>query len=189
VEKQVAGESLNGSGKKAARTRAREAAPAAPVAQNSAAESFAQIVGLLMRDRHFRGMPLGDLEWLLVPPIVANQYALAKAPAALPAVPGAKSATPLQGRVVPVAVAIWACVSDSIDKAMTENPGGHPKLRAADWTSGENVWIMTLAGNPKSFPKFLEQLAAREFKGKKVKMRVRDADGKVSVRTLPAAVG
>ena len=32
------------------------------------AESFAQIVAVLMRDRGFRSLSLADLEWLVLPP-------------------------------------------------------------------------------------------------------------------------
>lgn len=36
----------------------------------SFAESFAQIVAVLMRDRNFRKVPIGELEWLVLPPLM-----------------------------------------------------------------------------------------------------------------------
>src|SRR5262245_29491842 len=38
------------------------------------AQSFAQIVGVLMRDANFRNMRLADLEWLVLPPVMAGQF-------------------------------------------------------------------------------------------------------------------
>jgi hemolysin-activating ACP:hemolysin acyltransferase len=149
------------------------------------AESFAQIVGVLMRDQNFRTLALGELDWMVIPPVLANQFALAHAAMPQTAALEAKADKGQDSaRVVPVAVALWARVSPNIDKALSESPDKQLKLSAADWTSGNNVWIMALAGNQKAFPKFLEQLVARDFKGQQVKMRVRDRDGKAVVRTL-----
>ena len=44
------------------------------------AQSFAQIVAVLMRDANFRKMRLADLEWLVLPPVMAGQFRLAQAP-------------------------------------------------------------------------------------------------------------
>ena len=44
------------------------------------AQSFAQIVAVLMRDPNFRNMRLADLEWLVLPPVMAGQFRLAQVP-------------------------------------------------------------------------------------------------------------
>ena len=48
--------------------------------QASFARSFAQIVAVFMRDRNFRTLTIAELEWLVLPPIMVGQFALAHAP-------------------------------------------------------------------------------------------------------------
>jgi hypothetical protein len=49
------------------------------------------------------------------------------------------------------------------------------------------VWVVTVAGDSRTFPKFLQQLMEKDFKGQTVKMRVRGPDGKLVIRTLAEA--
>jgi len=146
-------------------------------------QSFSQVVAVLMRDQNFRNMPIGDLEWLVLPPIMAGQFRLAQMPA--PPRPGAAASDPDKGGVlVPIAVALWARVSAQIDKGLSENLDKPVRLRANQWASGDKIWLMAVAGDRRAIPKFLEQLKEREFKGQDVKMRANAGEGKVVVRTL-----
>ena len=45
--------------------------------QTRMAQSFAQVVAVLMRDPNFKKLPLADLEWLVLPPLMAGQFRLA----------------------------------------------------------------------------------------------------------------
>jgi cytolysin-activating lysine-acyltransferase len=159
------------------------------------AQSFAQIVAVLMRDPGFRSLRLADLEWLVLPPVMAGQFSLAQAPSPLGRVKGkegGQEAGQEAGReggkeggvLVPVAVALWARVSDAVDKALSESLDQPVRLRPADWAAGDNIWLMAVAGDQRAVPKFLEQLAHTEFKGRRVKMRVRGPDNAVVVKTL-----
>src|SRR5262245_42827458 len=83
-------------------------------------QSFSQVIAVLMRDQNFRNMRIADLEWLVLPPIMAGQFRLAHMPA--PPRPGEKPKPDDKGGVlVPVAVALWARVSPQIDKGLPEN--------------------------------------------------------------------
>jgi cytolysin-activating lysine-acyltransferase len=158
--------------------------------QTRFAQSFAQIVAVLMRDRNFRNMRLSDLEWLVLPPVMAGQFSLAQAPSPLgrdKGKEGGKEGAAGGGVLVPVAVALWARVSDSIDQGLSENLDKPVRLKPGDWASGNNVWLMAVAGDQHAVPTFLKQLAATQFKGQRVKMRLRDADNKVVVKTLGQA--
>jgi len=160
--------------------------------------SFAQVVAVLMRDRNFRQMRLADLEWLVLPPLMAGQFRLAQMPAlqrgtAGSTQPGVQGSTLASdkgkdggdgGMLVPVAVALWARVSAVIDRQLSENLDKVVRLGAGDWASGEHVWLMAVAGDRRIVPKLLEQLAKDEFKGQRVKTRVRGPDNTVVVRTL-----
>jgi hemolysin-activating ACP:hemolysin acyltransferase len=86
--------------------------------------------------------------------------------------------------LVPVAVALWARVSPAIDKQLSESLDKVVRLAPGDWASGDNVWLMAVGGDRRIIPKFLDQLANTEFKGQRVKMRVRGPDNTVVVRTL-----
>jgi cytolysin-activating lysine-acyltransferase len=177
----------NGSGKAkpaaaaaAAATAAKRPVRARDARQSRFAQSFAQIVAVLMRDRNFRNMRLSDLEWLVLPPVMSGQFSLGQAP-----VPPVKGKAPTEGGVlVPVAVAMWARVSNEIDKRLSENLDKPVRLGVGEWATGDNIWLMAIAGDQKALPKFLEQLVANQFKGQRVKMRVRGPENTVVVKTL-----
>src|SRR5262245_61069473 len=143
------------------------------------AQSFAQIVAVLMRDPNFRKMRLADLEWLVLPPVMAGQFKLAQIPSPQGHVKGKEG-----GVLVPVAVALWARVSAAIDKGLSENLDKAVRLGPGDWASGDNIWLMAVAGDQRAVPRFIEELAKTEFKGQRVKMRVRGPDNTVVVKTL-----
>ena len=143
------------------------------------AQTFANIVAVLMRDPNFRNLRLADLEWLVLPPVMAGQFRLAHVQ------PQPEGGKPQQGGgYVPVAVALWARVSPNIDKGLSENLDKQVRLQPNQWASGDILWLMAAAGDQRAVPKFLEQLQETEFKGKEVKLRARGADGKAVVRTL-----
>lgn len=151
----------------------------------SFAESFAQIVAVFMRDRNFRTLTIAELEWLVLPPIMVGQFALAHAPMDRSAAKGGKAkAQQNNAALVPVAVALWARVSPGVDKALSENLDKAIKLQAADWSSGDRLWLLALAGDQRVFPKFLAQLGEKDFQGREVKMRKRTPEGKVVVQTI-----
>ena len=183
VDKAAAGADANGAG--SAQRAAKPAVRPRDARQARFAQSFAQIVAVLMRDPNFRQMRLADLEWLVLPPVMAGQFSLAQAPS--PAWPRQGQGGQEGGVLVPVAVALWARVSAAIDKGLSENLDKPVRLRAGDWASGDNVWLMAVAGDQRAVPKFLEQLAKTEFKGQRVKMRLRGPDNKVVVKTLGQA--
>ena len=161
-------------------------------------QSFAQVVAVLMRDRNFRQMRLADLEWLVLPPLMAGQFRLAQMPAlqrgtAGSTQPGVQGSTLASdkgkdggdgGMLVPVAVALWARVSAVIDRQLSENLDKVVRLGAGDGHEPDVLARGPVAGDRRIVPKLLEQLAKDEFKGQRVKTRVRGPDNTVVVRTL-----
>lgn len=145
--------------------------------QDRYAQTFANIVAVLMRDPNFRNLRLADLEWLVLPPVMAGQFKL-----------GHAATQQEQGILVPMAVAVWARVSAVVDKGLSENLDKHVHLRPDQWASGDILWLMAVAGDPRVVPLFLKQLAETEFKDKEVKWRSREADGKVLIKTLSESV-
>ena len=195
VEKAVEARSGNGAGKTpatdgngAGRSQPAQAKAAAnrprDARQLKFAQNFAIVVAVLMRDPNFRKMRLADLEWLVLPPLMAGQYRLAQAPSPLARAKGKAAGAQDGGVLVPVAVALWARVSDTIDKQLMDNLDAPMRLGPGDWASGDNVWLIAVAGDKRAVPTFLDQLAKTEFKGKRVKMRLKGPDNKVVVKTL-----
>jgi cytolysin-activating lysine-acyltransferase len=152
------------------------------------AQSFAQIVAVLMRDPHFRNLKLADLEWLVLPPVMAGQFRLAQVPTQQGRAKGQEGGKAQEGGIlVPVAVALWARVSSHIDKGLSENFDKQVRLRPNEWASGDHLWLMAVAGDQRAVPHFLKQLGETEFKGQQVKMRTRNPEGKVVIKTLGQA--
>ncbi len=150
------------------------------------AESFASIVGILMRDPAFRRLRLADLDWLVVPPVAAGQFHIARARVARP------DAKPEEGPAaatvsVPVGVALWARVSEAVDKRLSESLDKAPALQPGDWTSGDIVWLVVIAGDPAHRAQLVEQARKANPGAAVVKLRVAHADGKVDVRTIGPA--
>jgi hemolysin-activating ACP:hemolysin acyltransferase len=141
--------------------------------------SFSQIVAVMMRDPNFRNLRIADLEWLVLPPAMAGQFRLALVPQ-----PQGKTNGQQGSVLLPVAVALWAAVSEDIDKALSESRDEPARLRPDQWASGDKLWLMAVAGDQRAIPTFLKQLAEKEFKGRLVKMRTQGSDGKIVVKTL-----
>ena len=153
-----------------------EGARSSAARQARVAQAFSQIVAVLMRDPAYQGLTLAELEWLVLPPLLAGQFRVAHA-----TTQSAADKEPQAGMAVPVALALWASVSPLIDKRLSENMDKPVRLRQAEWISGDIPWLMVVAGHPRAVPAFLKQLTDREFKGQQVKMRLRDASGQVDV--------
>src|SRR5690606_15924878 len=113
--------------------------PGRGVLGSPTAQSFAQIVAVLMRDPSYKDLRVADLEWLVLPPVMAGQFRLAHTSAATASVEAQKS-----GTFVPVAVALWARVSPQIDKALSESLEKPVRLTQGAWTSGDITWLMAV---------------------------------------------
>ena len=141
-------------------------------ANNEFALTFSQAVAVLMRSPDYRNLPISALEKVLLPPLILNQCRVALG--------GAQQ----QGLYLPVALAAWAKVSPAVDARLAANLDKPFLLQAAEWSSGDLVWLVTVAGEPTNLPDFLKQLYVREFMGKPVKMRVLGAGGKSEIKFL-----
>ena len=133
----------------------------------------------MMRDRNFRKMRLADLEWLLLPPLLAGHWRMGKV-SATPQQADAKAGVAL----VPATVALWARVSPAVDERLSTDLDTPPTLAPNEWSSGEIPWLIAIAGDPRAMPRFLVALRDREFKGRNVKLRSAGADGKAIVSNL-----
>ena len=181
--------------------------------QTRFAQGFARVVAVLMRDPNFRTMPIADLEWLVLPAVMSGQFRVAEAPASLlgreqrpdkgsdkaraqaqareqakeQAMEQGKAQAAAGGILVPVAVALWARVSKEIDAALAGNLDQPVRLKPNQWASGDNVWLVAVAGDRRALPKLIDGLAQGELKGQRIRMRVRGPGNTVVVKTLGEA--
>ena len=133
--------------------------------------AFAQIVSLLMQSPLYRHFAIADLEWLVIPPLATGMFALAEMKAQA------------NGPSVPAAVVLWASVSPEVDARLSGNLSAPIRLRPDEWRSGELVWVVAVAGDPRVVSNVLRQLSNSTFEGRSVKIRVGD-NGKVDVKSL-----
>lgn len=135
--------------------------------------SFGQIVGELMRSPLYKHYTLADLEWLVVPAVMTGQFAIGQT--------SAKKGGPRS----PAAVALWASVSAEVDARLTANPQEALRLRPDEWRSGDILWLVAAAGDPRILPKFLQKLGETTFKDRPVKVRRRKPSGATTIGGLP----
>ena len=70
-------------------------------------EDFAHAIAVIMRTPKLREMPVADLEWLLLPALLAGQCRVAFSQSS-------EASSP----IFPSALVLWACVSDAVDKRL-----------------------------------------------------------------------
>lgn len=135
-------------------------------------EDFANAIAVIMRARKLKDIRVSDLEWLLLPPLLAGQCRVSYSQRAE------------GGSIFPSALVLWARVSDAVDKGLSENLTGPPKLTSADWTSGDKFWLIMTAGETQGISAVVKNLQETVFKDRPVKMRSQKPDGTLIVRSL-----
>lgn len=129
------------------------------------AANFGNMVTVLMQSQHHKDIPLSELYGRLVAPLTANQFRVAEV---------AKEGS---GMTVPVALIIWARVSDDVHARLQQNLDRPITLKGDEWTSGDNVWIVDVAGAERFIAPLLTGLRKSEFKNQNVYYRKRTEDG------------
>jgi cytolysin-activating lysine-acyltransferase len=134
--------------------------------------AFGDIVTLLMRSDAERKRSLADLEWMVIPALMAGQFAVAEAQ------------SKETGVVAPMAVILWAMVSDDVDRRLAAELDKPMQLEASEWRSGDIPWIVAALGEPKIVGQLLEQLSRTVFTAQPAKLRTRGQDGKAFIGRL-----
>ena len=150
-------------------TKAREALA------NQSAAAFGKITSVLMHCDPVNRHPLADLAWLVVPAIVNGTYSIAE------------SRPQTGGPSRPAAVALWACVSDEVDRRLTDEIAKPLRLQPQDWKSGENYWLIQATGETRAVQKLVDHLMRTTFSGRHVKVRTEGPDGTPVAGTLAMA--
>ena len=136
-----------------------------------ASASFGQVVSVLMRSSQHKHLTLADLEWLVVPPLTAGQFAVAN------------MQSKEGGPSVPAAVVLWASVSPEVDQRLSTNLSAPIRLQPEEWKSGDILWLIEAVGDGRLLSNFLNNLQEKAFRNREVRVRMR-RDGEPVVSTL-----
>jgi cytolysin-activating lysine-acyltransferase len=117
-----------------------------PGAPKTVAEALGQIVWLLSQSPLHKELKIKDLEWSLMPPIIAEQFRIFT----FGPLPGSdqldKTAFTASGLTqegieqMPLGVAIWAKLSADAEAKLEKGE----RMTPAEWTSGDRVWLVEL---------------------------------------------
>jgi len=141
----------------AAPSRAPRETSAARRARPDPATALGQATLVMMASPVHKHLFLTDLEWLLVPAIAANQYRIFRS----------------QNR--PVGLATWALLTEEAEARLK---AGHRRLRPADWTAGDRLWLIDLVAPLGGADRMAAELRDGPFKGRQVKTLQPAPDGK-----------
>lgn len=97
--------------------------PAAGASKKTVAQILGEVTWLLTQSRIHKQLFVGDLEWFVMPPVLLEQFRV------------------FNGPQHPVGVALYARVSQDTDARL--EAGAH-KLRADEWKSGDQGWLIEL---------------------------------------------
>jgi len=123
---------------------------------------------LYARDATRKYIFLGDVDWLVLPPVILDQCRL------------------YTKNGIPFAFFTWAAVSDSVDARLRS---GIPKIAPHEWKSGPHVWLIDMVAPFGQADEMLAELLRNVLRGKAVRALLPDPQqgGKLAVREWPAA--
>ena len=133
--------------------------------------ALGEVVSVLTRTKSFQNMTLAELAEVARPAIASGQIAIASAE------------NKAHTARLPVAVLLWAQVSDDVDKRLQETLDGPVRLTAAERSSGDNPWIMISAGDPRALNSLVSEVSTKRFAGRPMRVRVRQADGSFKIQS------
>lgn len=135
-------------------------AGATSVAPPSIDTAFGQAVWLMMNMPQYKHVFLCDLEWMLLPPILLNQYTIFRA----------------DTRVV--GFAGWAYLSEEAEARLQEP---NPRLAPADWKSGDRLWVVNLFAPFGHGDVLVKELQTTALAGRRFKTHQRRIGGQNTV--------
>lgn len=148
--------------------------------------SLGEMVTLLMRSPHYKHYSLSDLEWLVIPALLNNQFLVVEAQVKKNPNTTDEDETkdPSAQQRIPVGLALWARVSKDVDEKISKKIDAPIKLRPDEWNSGEINWLVDIVGDPKIFEGLYNKLRDDVFKGEVFKVRASDKDGNAIIKEI-----
>ncbi len=148
--------------------------------------SFGEMVTLLMRSPHYKHYSLSDLEWLVIPALLNNQFLVVEAQVKKNQPTNGEDETkdPSAQQRIPVGLALWARVSKEVDEKLSKQIDAPIKLRPDEWNSGQVNWLVDIVGDPKILEGLYAKLRDDVFKDEVFKVRANDKDGNIIIKEI-----
>ncbi len=159
-KKQTGKSAGNGNGSAAAPAfDPKKTAEVAQTAKPTVSHMLGEITWLLTQSPTHKHFALADLEWLVMPPLLLEQYRV------------------FRGDTTPVGVALWANLSPDAEAKLNAGAG---RMRPDEWKSGDRLWLVDLIApfatpDNKMVEAMMADLIQHPFKGKKFKFHKTDA--------------
>ena len=118
---------------------------AGPSENKTVSHMLGEITWLLSQSQVHKNLFISDLEWMVMPAILLEQFRI------------------FYGPNSPAAVALWAHVSADTDKRLRD---GESRLRADEWKGGDIPWLIELVAPFGAQEEILTDLDKAVFGGK-----------------------
>ncbi|GJL61948.1 MAG: hypothetical protein NPIRA04_06020 [Nitrospirales bacterium] len=127
---------------------------------NKTTMAFGEMVALLSRSPIYRHMSLADLEWLVIPALMTNQVTTIRG-----------KLKDQQGLTIPLGLAMWAQVSEDVDKKLEAQKEANIPFRLApqEWKSGDIPWLLAVVAPKEAGQALVMKLEETVFQGKTLK--------------------
>jgi len=144
---------------------AAEPKPDPPSRPDSTGKKVSSVLGeilwLLTRSQNHRYFFIGDLEWLVLPPVSLGQFRI------------------YQGEKHPIGVVFWAFVDEAVEHRLKQ---GINRLAPNEWRAGDRLWLVEAITPFGNVPAILDDLKTQVFPEQRFKYLQRDAAGKIQIR-------
>jgi cytolysin-activating lysine-acyltransferase len=122
-----------------------------------------EVVWLLTQSaQHKQAFFIGDLEWMVMPPILLQQFRM------------------FHAKDKPIGVILWAYVNDEVEQRLLS---GSARMRPQDWKSGDKLWIVEVLAPFGGTDEMLKDLKAKVFPDRELRFRAVEA-GKGVTRVM-----
>lgn len=136
--------------------------------QQTVSSTLGEILWLMSMTPSHRYFFVADMEWLVMTPVVLAQFRMYR-----------------DDKGKPVAVVLWAKVSEEVEKRLEE---GTTRLAPQDWNSGDRYWLVDVISPQPLGEKLIDDLKQTVFKGKSFKYHRTLPDGMRVVNVVDAYV-
>lgn len=138
--------------------------------------AVSDIALVMARHPSYKHFSLADLEWMVLPPVLAGQYYVGE------------MQDQTTGARAPIACITWGRFSPEVEQRYSAPGPRQPRLHPDDWTSGDQLWLVDIIGPPEAAAAALKTLSAGPFKNAKVRVRKDNSGADTDLTTLLAAL-
>lgn len=130
-------------------------------------QAASEILWLMTQTSSHRHFFLADAEWLIFAPIARARFRIYR-----------------DDKGAPAGCVLWASLSDEVQERVES---GATRLAPADWTSGDNLWIIDVIAPKGKAGAMVEDMRNTVFKGRRFKFHATDQQGKRAVQVMEPA--